>query len=195
MANFTYVIADTDSPDVAVVDPSWDLQRIFQMVDQQGWKMKYVINTHSHFDHVLGNTNVVKATGAKIIQHKSSQLPKDISVVENDIISIGSINVNVLHTPGHSDDSICLIIDNKLVLTGDTLFVGGVGRVDLPGSNPELMYHSLYNKVLALDDNLTVYPGHDYGAAPTSTIGQERDYNFALQAKSKHEFLAFMGAG
>jgi glyoxylase-like metal-dependent hydrolase (beta-lactamase superfamily II) len=134
-------------------------------------------------------------TGATIIQHPHSQLRKDISVVENDVISIGSISLRVLHTPGHSEDSICLIINREAVFTGDTLFVGAVGRIDLPGGNPKHMYLSLYGKVSALEDQLTVYPGHDYGSSPVSTIGREKLSNLALQAKSEHEFLAFMGVG
>jgi hydroxyacylglutathione hydrolase len=195
MANFTYIIADTETYDAAIVDPSWDLERILQMLKQKRWKAQYIINTHSHFDHVFGNDQVAAVTGAAIIQHSNSQLHKDITVAENDAVSIGSIKLRVLHTPGHSEDSICLIIEKKSVLTGDTLFVGGVGRVDLPGSNPKEMYHSLYNKVSALEENLTVYPGHDYGSTPVSTIGKEKRFNFALQARTEDEFPTFMGAG
>jgi hydroxyacylglutathione hydrolase len=195
MANFTYVIADTETYVAAIVDPSWDLERILQMLNEKKWKAQYIINTHTHFDHVFGNDQVATKTGAAIIQHSNSQLHKDISVRENDVVSIGSLQLKVLHTPGHSEDSICLIIDKKCVFTGDTLFVGGVGRVDLPGSSPKDMYNSLYNKISALEQNLTVYPGHDYGSTPVSTIGKEKMSNFALQARTEEEFLTFMGAG
>jgi hydroxyacylglutathione hydrolase len=195
MANFTYVIADTETHVAAIVDPSWDLERILQMLNEKKWKAQYIINTHTHFDHVFGNDQVATKTGAAIIQHSNSQLHKDISVRENDVVSIGSLQLKVLHTPGHSEDSICLIIDKKCVFTGDTLFVGGVGRVDLPGSSPKDMYNSLYNKISALEQNLTVYPGHDYGSTPVSTIGKEKMSNFALQARTEEEFLTFMGAG
>jgi hydroxyacylglutathione hydrolase len=195
MANFTYIIADTETHVAVIVDPSWDLERILQMLNEKKWKAQYIINTHTHFDHVFGNDQVAAKTGAAIIQHSNSQIHKDISVRENDIVSIGSLQLKVLHTPGHSEDSICLIIDKKCVFTGDTLFVGGVGRVDLPGSSPKDMYHSLYNKISALEQNLTVYPGHDYGSTPVSTIGKEKMFNFALQARTEEEFLTFMGAG
>lgn len=195
MANFTYVISDVQSHLAAIVDPSWDLQEIFHLLEEKKLKAKHIINTHSHFDHVLGNDDVAKVTGATIVQHSNSQLRKDISVEENDIISIGSVRLRVIHTPGHSGDSICLIIDKETVFTGDTLFVGAVGRIDLPGGNPKDMYLSLYRKVSALEDQLIVYPGHDYGSSPFSTIGKERQSNFALQAKSESEFLAFMGVG
>jgi hydroxyacylglutathione hydrolase len=193
MANFTYIISDIQTRLAAIVDPSWDLQEIFQLLTKKKLKTKHIINTHSHFDHVFGNDEVAKVTGATVIQHSDSQLHKDMSVVENDVISIGSVSLRVLHTPGHSQDSICLIIDKEVVFTGDTLFVGAVGRIDLPGGNPKDMYHSLYRKVSALEDQLTVYPGHDYGSFPVSTIAKEKRSNFALQAKSESEFLALMG--
>ena len=195
MANFTYVVSDIQTHLAAVVDPSWDLQEVFRLLSAKKLKAKYVINTHSHFDHVFGNDEVAKVTGATIIQHSNSQLHKDISVGENDVISIGSVSLRVLHTPGHSEDSICLIIDKRGVFTGDTLFVGAIGRIDLPGGNPKEMYHSLYGKVSSLEDQLTVYPGHDYGPFPVSTIGKEKQSNLSLQAKSEGEFLAFMGVG
>src|SRR5688572_24340040 len=179
MANFTYVIADLQTNIAAIVDPSWDLQEIFQFLAKKKLKARHIINTHSHFDHVFGNDEVAKVTGATIIQHSDSPLHKDKAVVENDIISIGSVNVHVLHTPGHSKDSICLKIEKKAVFTGDTLFVSGVGRIDLPGGDPNEMYLSLYSKVSALDDQLTVYPGHDYGSSPVSTIGKEKQSNLA----------------
>jgi hydroxyacylglutathione hydrolase len=195
MANFTYIISDIQTHLAAIVDPSWDLQVVFELLTKKKLKAKHIINTHSHFDHVLGNEEAAKVTGATIIQHSNSQLHKDVSVAENDVISIGALNLRVLHTPGHSEDSICLIIDKETVFTGDTLFVGGIGRIDLPGGNVKEMYLSLYRKVSALEDQLTVYPGHDYGPFPFSTIGKEKQSNFALQAKSEGEFLALMGAG
>jgi hydroxyacylglutathione hydrolase len=195
MANFTYIISDIQTHLAAIVDPSWDLQVVFELLTKKKLKAKHIINTHSHFDHVLGNEEAAKVTGATIIQHSNSQLHKDVSVAENDVISIGALNLRVLHTPGHSEDSICLIIDKETVFTGDTLFVGGIGRIDLPGGNVKEMYLSLYRKVSTLEDQLTVYPGHDYGPFPFSTIGKEKQSNFALQAKSEGEFLALMGAG
>lgn len=195
MANFTYIISDIQTHLAAIVDPSWDLQVVFELLTKKKLKAKHIINTHSHFDHVLGNEEAAKVTGATIIQHSYSQLHKDVSVAGNDVISIGALNLRVLHTPGHSEDSICLIIDKEAVFTGDTLFVGGVGRIDLPGGNVKEMYLSLCRKVSALEDQLMVYPGHDYGPFPFSTIGKEKQSNFALQAKSEGEFLALMGAG
>lgn len=195
MANFTYIVADEDSGDAAIIDPSWDLDDVFHALKKNGLKAKYVINTHTHFDHVLGNEQVAEVTGAKIIQHENSKLQKDIAVKDGDTIEVGSIKMKVMHTPGHSKDSMCLILDDQLIFTGDTLFVGNCGRTDLPGSDPAEMYHSLFDKLAGLDEKLVVYPGHNYGPTPTSTIGNEKKTNYVLQPRSKQEFLGFMAAG
>jgi hydroxyacylglutathione hydrolase len=196
MANFTYIVADEESGEAAVIDPSWDLDKIFQALKKNGWRAKYVINTHTHFDHVLGNEQMVEVTGAKIVQHKNSQLKKDIVVSDGDTIEIGgSIRLRVLHTPGHSKDSICLLLDDHSIFTGDTLFVGNCGRVDLPGSDPKEMYYSLFDRLAKLDEKLILYPGHNYGSTFTSTIGHEKKTNYVLQPRSKQEFLEFMAAG
>jgi hydroxyacylglutathione hydrolase len=194
MANFSYIIADESKGDAAIIDPSWNLEKIFEALKKNKWRARYVINTHSHFDHVLGNEHVAEITGAQIVQHENSQLLKQISVSEGDVIKLGDIPIRILHTPGHSPDSICLIIDGHLVFTGDTLFTGNCGRVDLPGSNPKDMYTSLFEKVAKLDESLAVYPGHDYGSRPTSTIGQEKKTNYVLRPRSMEEFLEFMAA-
>jgi len=195
MANFTYIIADEDCSDAAVIDPSWDLDKVFHALKKNDWRAKYVINTHTHFDHVLGNEQVTEVTGAKIVQHKNSQLEKDVVVSDGDVLEIGRIKLRVLHTPGHSKDSICLVLEGKLVFTGDTLFVGNCGRTDLPGSDPAEMYHSLFDRLGRLDEGLIIYPGHNYGSTPTSTIGQEKRTNYVLQPRTKQEFLRFMNAG
>lgn len=195
MANYTYIIADEETDEAAVIDPSWELDKVFSALKRNGWTAKYVINTHSHFDHVLGNEQVASVTGAKIIQHENSKLEKDIAIRGGQTIELGKTKLRVLHTPGHSEDSICLLIDEKVVITGDTLFVGTCGRIDLPGSDPSKMYHSLIEVVSKLDQSLTVYPGHNYGTTETSTIGREVSTNYVLQPKTKDEFLELMGAG
>jgi hydroxyacylglutathione hydrolase len=194
MANFTYILADEESGEAAVIDPSWDLDKIFQALKKNGWRAKYVINTHTHFDHVLGNEQMAEV-GAKIVQQKNSQLKKDIAVSDGDTIEIGSIKLRVMHTPGHSKDSMCLLLDDHLIFTGDTLFVGNCGRVDLPGSDAKEMYYSLFDRLAKLDEKLIIYPGHNYGSTSTSTIGHEKKTNYVLQPRSKQEFLEFIAAG
>jgi len=193
MDNFTYAIIDETNRKSIIVDPSWDLEIIFDFLEKNGIENTYIINTHSHFDHVLGNDQVVRRTGAKIIQHKSSILNKDIEVNDGESIKFGESEIKIIHTPGHSGDSICLIIDDKILLTGDTLFVGSCGRLDLPGSDPNEMYNSVYNKLISLDGKLIVYPGHHYGSTKTSTLGMEKSTNFVFKFHSRQEFLNFMG--
>ncbi|HET6808836.1 MAG TPA: MBL fold metallo-hydrolase [Nitrososphaera sp.] len=192
MANFTYIVADEENGEAAVIDPSWDLDKIFQTLKKNNWRAKYIINTHTHFDHVLGNEQMAELTGAKIVQHKNSQLEKDIAVCDGDTIEIGSIRLRVLYTPGHSKDSICLLLDDQFIFTGDTLFVGNCGRVDLPGSDAKEMYESLFNRLAKLNENLILYPGHNYGPTSISTIGDEKKTNSVLQSRSKREFLKLM---
>jgi hydroxyacylglutathione hydrolase len=192
MANFTYIVADEENGEAAIIDPSWDLDKIFQTLKKNNWRAKYIINTHTHFDHVIGNEQVAELTAAKIVQHKNSQLEKDIAVSDGDTIEIGHIRLRVLYTPGHSKDSICLILDDQFILTGDTLFVGNCGRVDLPGSDAKEMYDSLFNRLAKLDENLVVYPGHNYGPTSMSTIGHEKKTNYVLQPRSKQEFFQLL---
>jgi glyoxylase-like metal-dependent hydrolase (beta-lactamase superfamily II) len=192
MDNFTYAIIDETNRKSIIVDPSWDLEIIFDLLEKNGIENTFIINTHSHFDHVFGNDQVVRRTGAKIIQHKSSPLKKDIEVNDGESIKFGESEIKIIHTPGHSGDSICLIIDDKILLSGDTLFVGSCGRLDLPGSDPNEMYNSVYNKLIGLDGNLIVYPGHHYGSTKTSTLGKEKSTNFVFKFHSHQEFLNYM---
>jgi glyoxylase-like metal-dependent hydrolase (beta-lactamase superfamily II) len=192
MDNFSYAIIDEKNRKSIIVDPSWDLEAIFDFLGKNKIEITFIINTHSHFDHVLGNDQVVKRTCAKIIQHKRSPLKKDIEVNDGESIKFGDSEIKIIHTPGHSGDSICLIIDDKMLLTGDTLFVGSCGRLDLQGSDPNEMYYSIYNKLINLDGNLIVYPGHHYGNTKTSTLGKEKSTNFVFKFHNIQDFLNFM---
>jgi hydroxyacylglutathione hydrolase len=191
MQNFSYVIYDEHDKVGVVIDPSWELEKIFDFLEKNKITAKYIINTHTHFDHVLGNDQVAEITKASIIQHEKSTIKKDRSVREGEIINIGKMELEVLYTPGHSEDSICLIVNKESIVTGDTLFVGNIGRVDLPGSSPDNMYDSL-SRVSKLEGSLVVYPGHNYGITPTSTILNERTNNPMLNFKSKEAFLKYM---
>lgn len=192
MANFTYILIDEKNKNCIIVDPSWDLDKIFEYLSKNNLKVKYIINTHSHFDHVIGNDQISEITKAKIIQHHNSPLKKDIEVKDNEIINFGGSEIKIIHTPGHSKDSICLVIDNKKILTGDTIFVGSCGRLDLPGGNSDEMFDSIYNKLIHLDGNLEVLPGHHYGNSKTSNLSKEKESNFVFKFKNRRDFLEFM---
>jgi hydroxyacylglutathione hydrolase len=189
--NFSYIIADEGTNEAAVVDPSFNGDVIIRLATKNGLYIRYVINTHQHSDHIMDNSKIKSHFNSKIVAHKLSKTEKDIEVGEGDILKVGELIIKVIHTPGHTPDSICLLIDKKLI-TGDTLFVGECGRTDLPGGSSVEMYNSLFNKIMKLDDDVEVYPGHDYGSRPHSTMGEEKRTNYILEKRSLNEFLEFM---
>lgn len=197
MRNFSYVVADPGSRLCAIVDPSWDLDLVYRAVEESGCRPRYIVNTHHHFDHTTGNEEAAARTGAEIVRHEASPLGGDSTVSGGDTVEIGGTRLGVIHTPGHSEDSICLVAPPRgpggAVVTGDTLFVGGCGRIDLPGGSARDLYRSLFGALAGLDGALAVYPGHDYGPSPTSTLARERRTNFALQPRTEDEFVAAMG--
>ncbi|NIM26058.1 MAG: MBL fold metallo-hydrolase [Nitrososphaeria archaeon] len=192
MANFTYVVEDDETSEAIVIDPSWDLDEIEQVIKRNDLKIKYIVNTHHHFDHTLGNQAMAESTGAPIVQHEESELENDIKVKDGDVIKFGNSELRVYHTPGHSKDSICLVGDGK-IFSGDTLFVGNCGRVDLPGGSAKELYHSLFDILYTLDDNLELYCGHNYGHTKISSIGKEKTTNLVMQRRTEEEFLQMMG--
>ncbi|MEX2060758.1 MAG: MBL fold metallo-hydrolase, partial [Nitrosopumilaceae archaeon] len=143
-------------------------------------------------DHTLGNKAMAKETEAKILQHEASTLKHDITLVDEQKIKFGNSQLTVFHTPGHSKDSICLVGDGK-IFTGDTLFVGNCGRVDLPGGSAQELYHSLFDILYKMDESLVLYSGHNYGSTPISTLANEKKSNFVLQKRSEQEFVELMG--
>ena len=191
LQNFTYILIDDSTNIGAIVDPADNLEKVFNILDRETVQIKYVINTHGHYDHVLGNAETLSKTSSKLICHESSKIKHDISVKEGDIITLGATEIKIIHTPGHASDSVCLLADDK-VLTGDTLYIGECGRVDLPDSNMSDMYDSLMNKISNIPDNYEVYPGHDYGPSPTSTMKVEKLTNYTLKPRTKSEFINFM---
>lgn len=191
MQNFAYLIGDEETGQAAVVDPAWDVSKIEDTVKRHNLHVIFIIDTHNHHDHTSGNDELAKTTGAKVVAHEASKLKKDISVKDGDVLCIGSLEVRLIHTPGHSPDSMSVLVGNKL-MSGDTLFVGECGRTDLPGGSPEQLYDSLFNKLAKLPDEIEVYPGHDYGAKPHSTIAYEKAHNYVLKPRTVREFVQFM---
>ena len=192
MQNFSYIVEDEETSDTIVIDPSWDLDVLYNIIQKHSLHVVYTVNTHHHFDHTLGNEAFCKTIKSKIIQHVESKLKHDIAIHHGDHITFGNSKLRVLHTPGHSRDSICLVGDGK-IFSGDTLFVGSCGRVDLEGGSAHELYHSLFETLSVVDNDTVVYPGHHYGRTPTSTMGNERITNPVLQAKSEDQFVGIFG--
>jgi hydroxyacylglutathione hydrolase len=190
--NFSYIIADENTKEAAIVDSSYNADEIIKVIKNEKLQLKYIINTHGHSDHTAGNIELQSIFGAKIVAHKQSKSYPDLVVVdEGDTLDVGKISLKIIYTPGHTVDSICLLVNNQKLLTGDTLFVGECGRTDFPGGNAKSMYESL-NKLQKLNGNIEVYPGHDYGLMPSSTIEEEKKSNYTLQPRSLREFIEFM---
>jgi hydroxyacylglutathione hydrolase len=190
--NFSYIVADEVSQEAAVVDSSFNADELTRIIKAEGFSLKYIINTHGHSDHTAGNLELRSAFGAQIVAHKLSRIRYDLRVDDGETLEVGKVRISVIYTPGHTSDSICLLVDNQKLLTGDTLFVGECGRTDLAGGDSKAMYDSLFNKLMKLSDEVEVYPGHDYGPKPYSTIGEQRRSNYVLQPRSLEEFIEFM---
>ncbi len=192
MQNFGYVIGDPETKIAAVVDPSFDARILQKVAGENRYVIEWIFDTHHHPDHVFDNERLANETGAKVGAHRLSNVRKDVVLEDGMILQVGHLRVKVIHTPGHSPDSCCYVVAGR-VFTGDCLFVGDCGRVDLPGSSVEAMYESLFTKVLTMDDALIVCPGHHYGKSRTSTIGDEKRTNYTLQPRTMDEFIRFMG--
>jgi hydroxyacylglutathione hydrolase len=194
------VIGDEASREAMVIDPGDDIERVLSLIQKHNLQVKQIVITHAHIDHVGGAMKLRAATGAPILLNQNDcallkmldvqaawigmptpgKVDIDQSLGQSDTVKAGSLSAEVLHTPGHTEGSICLYfpIENKLI-AGDTLFKGSIGRTDLPGGSYEKILHSLHESVLALPDKTVVVPGH----GPLTTIGEERESNPFLQTK------------
>lgn len=193
---FCYLLGDSETGEGVVVDPGGPSEPILRRAGEVGIKsIKYIVNTHCHVDHIAGNKSMSDATGAPICIHEADSQalvntnpgmlamfqaepspPAKVLLHDEDVISFGNESLRVIHTPGHSPGGICLYTPGY-VLTGDTLFVGGVGRTDLPGGSFQVLKNSIAQKLFTLPDDTIVYPGHNYGFTPSSTIGREKREN------------------
>ncbi len=191
MQNFTYLLWDSSTNEGAVVDPSFDASAVLSEALKDNIRIRYVLLTHHHFDHVQDAERLSSITSSRIVAHSSSPVRKDMPVEDGSRLELGNSFIEVIHTPGHTADSCCYLAGGRL-FTGDTLFVGECGRVDLEDSDPESMFTSLLVRLRSLPDGTVVYPGHDYGKTPFSTIGEEKRSNYTMKERTKEEFLSFI---
>ncbi len=195
MAVCCYILMCEKTKIAAIVDPGGDEETILAEIAAMGAKVKYIIATHGHPDHVCGNRKIKQATGAEIVMHADdvaffeqddvrnyfSMLgleespPADVHAGDGDVIELGEISLKVIHTPGHTPGGICLY-NAPALFTGDTLFVGGLGRTDFPGGSHQQLLDSIHSKLLVLPEETVVWPGHGYGGNQ-STIGTEKATN------------------
>lgn len=212
MANFCYLIGDRSSKQALVVDPAWDVAGLLDIAEKDDMEVVGALATHYHPDHIGGDllgmmtvegiSRLLELKGMKVhiqkveadgVKHLTGASDSDLITHEGgDKFSVGEVEIEFLHTPGHTPGSQCFLVQNRLV-AGDTLFVQGCGRVDLPGSDPEEMYHTLTQRLAKLPDDVVLYPGHDYGDRPTSTLKEERQSNYYLKVPTLEDWLRLMG--
>lgn len=196
MQNFVYLVGDRTTREVAVVDPAWDVEKILEEVQKEDLKLRAILVTHFHFDHTNGILPLLKKVDLPVYVHQDErpyfQEEADISELKlthsGEKLNLGNVDITFLHTPGHTPGSQCFHLQENLV-SGDTLFINCVGRTDLPGGNPEAMYQSISNVLKKLDDQTVLFPGHNYAASPTSTLGKEKQQNPYLLCQSLTDFL------
>lgn len=176
-----------------LIDPeASQLDRYLGLCSRDGLRLHYLIDTHTHADHFSATRELARRLGVPVVMHRAAPAPNvGMRVDDGDMLVAGALRFRVMHTPGHTADSMCLVLDDR-VFTGDTLLIGATGRTDLPSGDPAMLYDSLFNRVLRLDPALKVYPAHDYKGRSHSTIGDEIASNPRLQKKSREEFVAMM---
>ena len=212
LGNYVYLIGCPETREAAVVDPAWDVPAILEFCRDLDLKLRHILITHAHPDHVNGLEALLETTDAIVWLHTAEvgfireraerfQIPIGFmdtyaarirAVSDEEVIRVGKLPVRCLHTPGHSPGSQCFLV-GKSLLSGDTLFVDACGRVDLPGGDPEKLWWSLNRKLRALEDDIVIYPGHNYGGRATSTLGEQKRSNPYMQYASADQFLRDLG--
>jgi hydroxyacylglutathione hydrolase len=196
MAVFCYLVYDEKSKEGILIDPAGNEDDLLQLLEQRGIALRYIVNTHGHPDHTCGNNRLKEATGAQVVMHAldddlfqqpqfsgwakmlgvDAADPADVRVQDGEELTFGDLTMKFIHTPGHTPGACSILIDGNL-FTGDTLFVGAVGRTDLPGASFEQLIHSLQTRITTLPPNTIIWPGHDYGDRPHSTVEREMKTN------------------
>ena len=189
----SYLVGCDDTCAAALIDPeASQVDRYLALAARDGLRIQFVIDTHTHADHFSASRELARQLRVPTVMHRASPARMvDMHVDDGELIAIGKLRLQVLHTPGHTGDSMCLSVGDR-VFTGDTLLIGATGRTDLPGGDPEALHDSLFNRVLHLDPALEVYPAHDYKGRSHSTIGEELAHNPRLQQRDRAAFVEMM---
>jgi glyoxylase-like metal-dependent hydrolase (beta-lactamase superfamily II) len=196
-AVFTYIVACPQTKEGVIIDPAGEEGKILAALKEEGVRVRYILNTHGHADHVMGNEALKHVLSAPSCMHEADNRffskegireqstkelglppagPVEMELEDGDLLEVGTLAIKVIHTPGHSPGSVCFYVQGNL-FTGDTLFVGAAGRTDLTGGSLDTLIESIEKKILVLPKETVIRPGHDYGDTPTSTIGQEMEEN------------------
>ena len=189
----SYLIGCDATCVAALIDPEISqVDRYLALAARDGLRIRFVIDTHTHADHFSATRQLAQQLDVPTVMHRASAAPfVDMRVDDGESIVVGKLRLQVLHTPGHTSDSMCLLAGDRL-FSGDTLLIGGTGRTDLPGGDPEALYDSLFNRVLRLDPSLNVHPAHEYKGRAQSTLAGEIEHNPRLRMRDRAEFVAMM---
>jgi hydroxyacylglutathione hydrolase len=196
MQNYVYFLGDAESREVLVVDPAWEAGTILKAAEDEGLKIMGALVTHTHFDHVNAAGALLKKVDCPIYIHETEKnnVPIALSSIKptrnGSRVKVGQIEIEFIHTPGHTSGSQCFLVSGNLV-SGDTLFINSCGRTDLPGGNTEEMYHSLNHTLKKLPDTTILFPGHNYADRPQTTMGEQKKNNPYLICGTLEQFLAF----
>ena len=189
----SYVVGCEDTCAAALIDPELSqIDRYIALAARRGLRFRYLIDTHTHADHFSATQQLARQLVVPVVMHSASPAPfVDLRLRGNELLIVGRLRLQALHTPGHTRDSMCLCVEDR-VFTGDTLLIGGTGRTDLPTGDAEALHESLFESVLRLDSALKVFPAHEYKGRSHSTIGQERAENPRLQKHDRGAFVEMM---
>ncbi len=195
LQNFLYFLGDNRTQEITIVDPAWDVDFLLSEAKRDGYKIISVLLTHGHPDHVNGLQSLISLYDIPVYLSKHEAefyKPKNKNIIEVEDrfkLKVGRIEFECLLTPGHSPGCQCFRNDNILI-SGDTIFIDGCGRCDLPGSDAKAMYHSLYNVIMKLPETTIIFPGHNYGPTPYATLASQKKTNPYLQCRNREEFLS-----